>query len=284
MLGRAIGALGVAMCVAACGKLELPPGFTTADASAFQRTHDEEIGDELSPLSAIASYYVSPYDSLTLGIVDGALVSGDRGEAPVLRIEVTYEGAHCLRGCGPSPITLEGRKTLVFHRFLVETSPQSGTLRVVVHDPQAPARHGYEGVPWFPVDGDFIVPARFEPDVAGESVELSTTRGLTKAFTRAGTFEATVRGTAIRLVGYGSGKPGEPLLVPLTDETSGTDSYPVGRYLQVVVPKEGAAALDFNRLTNPWCAYSEHYNCPVPPTDNAVPVALTVGEKIFGQH
>ncbi|MEM7154864.1 MAG: DUF1684 domain-containing protein [Myxococcota bacterium] len=282
--GRVGGALVAMLSTAACGEPQLPAGWTTEESMAFQREHDAAIGAQSSPLSAIASHYVSPGDSLTLGVVDGTLVTDTGGEGPTLRLEVTDAGARCLTGCGPEPLALTERKTLSLGRFILETSPQSGTLRVVAHDPKAPARVAYKGVPWFSADASFIVPARFEPDPAGASVELSTTRGLTKAFERAGVFEAKVQGKPIRLVGYGSGEPGQPLLVPLTDETSGTDSYPVGRYLQVVVPSSGPAVLDFNRLTNPWCAYSEHYNCPVPPADNAVPVALEGGEKIFGPH
>ena len=61
---------------------------------------------------------------------------------------------------------------------------------------------------------------------------------------------------------------------PTTDDAT----YAVGRYLEAELG-EGPIALDFNRATNPWCAYSEHYNCPVPPRDNAVPVAVRAGEK-----
>ena len=50
------------------------------------------------------------------------------------------------------------------------------------------------------------------------------------------------------------------------------------------LPAEGAPVLDLNRLTNPWCAYSEHFNCPVPPAENRLPVAVEAGEEIYDQH
>ena len=42
---------------------------------------------------------------------------------------------------------------------------------------------------------------------------------------------------------------------------------PNGRYL-----------LDFNMAYNPACAFSNHYNCPIPPRANVLPVAIRAGE------
>ena len=41
----------------------------------------------------------------------------------------------------------------------------------------------------------------------------------------------------------------------------------------------GERVLDFNRATNPLCAYSEHYNCPMPPAFNRLEVALKAGAR-----
>ena len=157
--------------------------------------------------------------------------------------------------------------------------------KVLVLDPEAPGRQAFDGLRWFPADARFIVPARWEPDPELPSIELSTSRGLSKTFVRAGVLRAELLGQPIALAGYRSGAvEGGPLLVPLTDETTGTSTYPVGRYLEVALPAEGAPVLDLNRLTNPWCAYSEHFNCPVPPAENRLPVAVEAGEEIYDQH
>jgi uncharacterized protein (DUF1684 family) len=36
--------------------------------------------------------------------------------------------------------------------------------------------------------------------------------------------------------------------------------------------------LDFNFSDNPACAYSPHYNCPIPPKENVLPIAVRAGE------
>lgn len=277
------GLLALALGLVGCkGSMERPSGWTRVEAIGFQQDHDVEIGGSTGPLSTVASHYVGAGQSLVLGVVDGAVVTDPPADGPVVRLEMG-EQARCVEGCGPEAVVVTERRSVSLDRFTLGLSPQSGTLRVLVHDPQAPALHEYQGLAWFPVDTAFIVPARFTPDPDPQPVDLSTSRGLTKPFVRAGTLKATVGEETVELVGYQAGPEGA-LLVPLTDATTGDESYPVGRYLTVDEPRDGVAVLDFNRLTNPWCAYSEHYNCPIPPPDNRLAVAVTAGEKTFAAH
>lgn len=285
MLPRLFALPAVLVALASCREPELPPGWTSAESAAFQRMHAQAVAAELGPLSAVASYYVAPGRSLRLGLdEDGHLTEAPAPGPARVRIEVTDTGASCVQGCGPAAVGLDEPQTLAVDRFTLMTSPQSGTLRVLVLDPLAAARAEFSGLAWFPVDERFIVPARWEPDPQRPSVELSTSRGLTKGFARAGTLRAVVRGQPVALVGYQQGPADTPLLIPLTDETTGDSTYPVGRYLEVSVPDDGVPVLDLNRLTNPWCAYSEHFNCPVPPADNRLPVAVEAGERVYGEH
>lgn len=266
---------------------QLPPGYTVDDAAAFQRAHEASIGSELGPLAAVAAHYVSPGQELVLHAFEGRVVEGE-GPGPELHIELLEHGPQCLRGCGLVSRPIEGQEVVMLDRFSLLVSPQSGSTRVLVHDPEAPALARFSGVPWYPVDARFIVPARFEPDPERPTVELATSRGLAKAFVRAGVLEAELLGERVALVGYEPLPtiPGvrQRLLVPFTDATTGAGTYPVGRYLEVEVPESGPPVLDLNRATNPWCAYSEHYNCPVPPAENRLAVAVEAGEQTWPGH
>lgn len=276
--------MAVALAMLGCGDgLALPPGWTVAEAADFQRQHEADVATPTGPLSTIASHYVGPGQTLVLGVAQGALVTDPSVAAPRLRVEVTEAGARCHEGCGPDEVALTEARSLTLDRFTLGVSPQSGTLRVLVHDPQSPALRDFSGLSWFPVDPAFIVPARWEPDPAEPTVELSTSRGLTKSFVRAGVLRARLRDQPVALTGYRAGDQGA-LLVPLTDATTADSTYPVGRYLEVPLPASGPAVLDFNRLTNPWCAYSEHYNCPVPPEGNRLALAVEAGEKVYAAH
>lgn len=285
--------LGLALALGgACGAPPLPPGFTVDDAAKFQREHERAIADPLGPLGAVASHYVGPGQTLVLRVALEHVVTGD-GPGPAVRLEVPATAGHepvarCLEGCGPTPTPIEGQAVVELERFLLAISPQSGSTRVLVHDPEHPPLRDFTGLPWFPVDARFIVRARLRPDPERPTVELATSRGLAKTFVRAGVLEAELLGQPIALVAYQpaaatAGGAAAPLLVPFTDATTGDRSYPVGRYLEVALPELDPPVLDFNRATNPWCAYSEHYNCPIPPAENRLPVAVEAGEQI-GAH
>ena len=44
---------------------------------------------------------------------------------------------------------------------------------------------------------------------------------------------------------------------------------------------DGEWILDFNRAYNPTCAYSDRYECPLPPTENWLEVPIEAGEKAY---
>ena len=75
------------------------------------------------------------------------------------------------------------------------------------------------------------------------------------------------------------------LFIPFTDATSGIESYGGGRYLEIYSTniKKGKIELDFNKVYNPYCAYAGGYNCPIPPAENNLQIAIHAGEKNFGK-
>jgi uncharacterized protein (DUF1684 family) len=75
------------------------------------------------------------------------------------------------------------------------------------------------------------------------------------------------------------------LFVGFTDLTSAADTYGGGRYIDCVIGDihDGVMVLDFNKAYNPYCAYTTGYNCPIPPKENDLPVAILAGEKNYGK-
>ncbi|MDX1351060.1 MAG: DUF1684 domain-containing protein, partial [Putridiphycobacter sp.] len=39
--------------------------------------------------------------------------------------------------------------------------------------------------------------------------------------------------------------------------------------------------IDFNKAYNPYCHYNSRYSCPIPPSENYLPVAIKAGVKAF---
>ncbi|MBP6826735.1 MAG: DUF1684 domain-containing protein, partial [Saprospiraceae bacterium] len=74
------------------------------------------------------------------------------------------------------------------------------------------------------------------------------------------------------------------LFLPFKDTTNGDTTYGGGRYLDLRLDNIGSdqmMEIDFNKAYNPWCAYSDGYNCPIPPATNHLEMAVEAGEKVF---
>lgn len=66
--------------------------------------------------------------------------------------------------------------------------------------------------------------------------------------------------------------------IPFKDKTSGNETYGAGRYLDVTI-HNGKTTIDFNKAYNPYCAFSNRYNCPIPPKRNNLHFSVFSGEK-----
>ena len=76
-------------------------------------------------------------------------------------------------------------------------------------------------------------------------------------------------------------KAGKPMFV-IRDATSGIQTYAASRFLIPEPARDGTITLDFNRLHNPPCAFTDHAICPLPPRSNVLPFAVTAGELAIG--
>jgi uncharacterized protein (DUF1684 family) len=74
------------------------------------------------------------------------------------------------------------------------------------------------------------------------------------------------------------------LFLGFWDETSGKETYPGGRYIDLQKLPNGKYLVDFNYAYNPYCAYSHRYSCAIPPMENRLPVAVRAGEKKYENH
>lgn len=280
---RWAGAVVLGLTALGC-KPELPAGYDTAAAAAFQERHDELLSGPDSPLGVVDGYYLGAGERLGLRFEGAVLTKVEPSEAATL-FEVGAD-FRCMRGCNEHDGVIAAAVTVSLGRLRLRAAPQrvgdGAGGRVLVADPDAPRLRAHEGLPWFAVDPGVIVAARFIASSDPEPTRLATTRGLDKEFVEAGTLRFTLGGRDLELIAYrGQGQSvTAPMLVPFTDLTTGEQTYAVGRYLEVHA-RDGVAAIDFNRATNPWCAYSPHYNCPVPEQRNALPIAISAGEKPY---
>ncbi|MDT4861334.1 hypothetical protein FQZ97_959360 [compost metagenome] len=72
------------------------------------------------------------------------------------------------------------------------------------------------------------------------------------------------------------------LFLPLKDLTAPTETYGGGRYMDLSAAdfRNGRVTLDLNKLYNPYCAFSDGWNCPIPPKGNHLNLRIEAGEKL----
>jgi uncharacterized protein len=171
-------------------------------------------------------------------------------------------------------------------RFLLRLSHQRFPA-IIVFDPQSPRFKLYKGLKYFPPDLSYRYELPLTPNPRPETTVIMSTRGNQRRADRVGWFDFVVGTTPVRLEVVRLLEPGvgeNDLGIFFRDATTGKESYELGRYVDVKKLADGNYLLDFNFTYNPACAYSDHYNCPIPPKANVLPVAIRAGEMDAHYH
>ena len=135
---------------------------------------------------------------------------------------------------------------------------------------------------YFPIDPDYDVPASLKPTNDPTPIDMPTSTGAQRKMRRVGTLEFSLKGQPLKLTAFVEvDAPNlDKLFVPFNDLTSVTETYPGGRYLDLDRTKTGVYEIDFNRAYTPYCYYNPTYECPYPPPENRLKVAIRAGEKL----
>jgi uncharacterized protein (DUF1684 family) len=160
----------------------------------------------------------------------------------------------------------------------------------------------FEGLDYWPADARYYFAGPIHVYAEKRQFEIITTAGKPRPCEQFGWFEFPLDGTTRRLQVYrlldtGLGATTQGLMLPFADATTGKETYPSGRYIDIggpageiaVVPSAGGLlavgpfVVDFNRAYNPSCAYGapERFACPVTPKDNRLEVRIEAGERGF---
>jgi uncharacterized protein (DUF1684 family) len=137
---------------------------------------------------------------------------------------------------------------------------------------------------YYPPDPDYIVAAALRLGQERPRVLMPTSTGTIRPYERVGVLEFTFQGQSLSLGAFieAGTREIEGLFVPFVDATSGKETYPAGRYLDIPPTTTGLYEIDFNRAYNPYCAYNATYECPYPPASNRLKVEIRAGEKAPG--
>ncbi len=138
---------------------------------------------------------------------------------------------------------------------------------------------------YFPPDPDYIAPATLRVAKERRTSEMPTSAGKLRLMERVGTMEFSLKGKLLTLTAFvEAGTSTDRLFVPFTDLTSGTETYPAGRYLDLDRTPTGIYTIDFNRAYHPYCYYDSKYDCPYPPPENRLQLPIRAGERMKGSQ
>jgi hypothetical protein len=141
----------------------------------------------------------------------------------------------------------------------------------------------YQDPSYYEIDSEYRVNAKVERIENRELVVIPTSDGTREQYQKYAWLSFSLKGKDMRLLvlkPYGFGAL-QNLFCGFADETSGVSTYGGGRYLDVEIGKSDKVVIDFNLAYNPYCAYVDEFICPLPPTENILPIAIEAGEKEF---
>jgi uncharacterized protein (DUF1684 family) len=135
---------------------------------------------------------------------------------------------------------------------------------------------------YFAIDPQYNVGARLELSQDDTVIQMPTSTGSQRQMRRVGTLEFSLKAQPLKLTAFVEvGAPSlDRLFVPFSDLTSGTETYPAGRYIDLDRTATGIYELDFNRAYHPYCYYNPSYDCPYPPAENRFTIPVRAGERL----
>jgi len=266
---------------------------------AFRQAQEERLRNEAGWLTVAGLHFLNEGESRfgSGPLNDFILPNAGADEVGVFEF---HDGRTTVRGINGGTITVNGEAVpsaeLKRGSDLGDNADQitTGTLVLFLHksgdrwairvlDKESALLRGFTGRKWFPVDEAYRVTARFVPDAEPRTLPFPNVLGDVETYESPGivTFELDGQPYSLRAVSTGRG-----LWFIFRDLTSGEETYPATRFLNAPAPVDGVTELDFNKATNPPCAFNPNTTCPLPPQENRLRVRIEAGELDYhkSQH
>ena len=149
-------------------------------------------------------------------------------------------------------------------------------LGVRIKDVQSEALKTFAGIPWWQPKEEYIAKGTWKKIKPARTIKIPDIQGEITEEKISGFVEFELLGQKHEL--YPT-QDGTKLFFVFKDLTSGKSSYGPGRFLSAELAKDGTVVMDFNRATNPPCAYIAFATCPLPPIENYLKIAVEAGAQ-----
>lgn len=215
-----------------------------------------------------------------LDLADGAVTLRASAEAGVLVNDVpTTEQWLATDRSGRADVVRLG--SLRFHVIV-----RADRFGVRIKDPDNRARREFPGIEQFPIDPAARVQGAFERYPAPREVTVASAHGPDQQMLVTGVVHFRIGATECALEPFVGSPEDRHFFFVFRDGTAGVETYGAGRFLDADGPEPGSTTviLDFNRATNPPCAFTPFATCPLPPPQNVLAVRIEAGEKSPPAH
>jgi uncharacterized protein len=217
-------------------------------------------------------------DSLGKVIVDGKMIMLKLNDGIAMKgKEGEFKGERVL-GTDSS-----NRDWVTLGRMAFHVIERKGTHVLRLADNESEVRKQFAGRFWYDVNPALKVQAKYVPYPPGKTIAIIDIIDELHDSPSPGYLEFELAGQTLRLDAVAEQKDKE-LFIILKDQTAGKGTYNSGRFLYVEWPESvrksgGMVSIDFNKVYNPPCAFSEFTTCPLPPKQNQMKLKLEAGEK-----
>ncbi len=169
-----------------------------------------------------------------------------------------------------------GSDVLLFHdRLKFQVISRSGQNYLRVWDKENPAIAAFTGFKLYDINPDMIFQGQFEYYLEPRESKVKSQLGVKTSTNFIGRVTFTNDSKTHFLEVGANG------FTMVADATSGDDTYGGGRYVYLDLPeKDSLVTIDFNKLYNPPCSFSEYTTCLYPPLGNVLPFKIEAGESI----
>jgi uncharacterized protein len=234
--------------------------------NTFGSAPSNDIQLETATVPAYAGVFQYRNDVVTLKVNEGVKMTcnGQEVKSRALQTDIT-----------------ENPDFLELGSLIMVTIKRGKNCLIRLWDKEDPGRKNFTGLKQYPINPEYRVTARFVPydpprimkirDVIGEEYEVEFP----------GFLIFKLGGKECRLEAE---KTDNGLFFNFYDPTNGNGSYPGGRFLVTDPPNDREVTIDFNMAYNPPCAYTDYATCPLPPSQNRLPVRVPAGEMIYRHH
>jgi len=291
-----LGAVGWG-CGADAGLPDVSLEAARREAAAFRAKHEEDYRRDWSTIAGL--HFLNPGPNTAGSAPSNDIVLTSSAPPVVGRFvlegsEVRFEPA----GTAGVPVLLREQRVIASRVLADDAVPQPdmltvGSIRMVVHvsgdrrslrvwDPEGELAKRFLGFRWFDIQPEYRVIGRFIADAEPRTVRVLNTFGDVDPFRTEGVVQFPLQGRVLHLRAFTT-RPNRLYFV-FKDASSGQETYGAARFLYSDLRSDGSTVLDFNQAYNPPCAFNPYTTCPIPLSENALPVKVLAGERSYPVH